>query len=255
MSTSTEEPPDRRAAVGVIGLGLLSALVLEMPAGHAAPSAAGPRPKRKQDTPLPPRVHPRDSWQALPARRPATILDRAPDRIVVHHTETPNTGDLSLAHAYDLSRSVQRFHMRERGWDDTGQQLTISRGGHVMEGRNLSLAAILTGRHVIGAQARRHNEHTIGIENEGNYMSARVPRRLWRSLTEVCVWLCVTYRLDPHRAIVGHRDLVSTDCPGDVLYALLPRLRRQVSARLVGSGRPQRRSPSSTQLLVSTKRG
>jgi hypothetical protein len=33
-------------------------------------------------------------------------------------------------------------------------------------------------------------------------------------------------------AIVGHRDYVSTQCPGDVLYARLPELRDRVAALL-----------------------
>nr|WP_067486568.1 peptidoglycan recognition family protein [Actinomadura hibisca] len=179
-----------------------------------------------------PRVHTRREWAAKPARRPARVLLRAPDHIVVHHTASPNITDTSLAQARDLSRAIQRFHMRTRGWDDTGQQLTISRGGHVMEGRNRSLAAILAGRHVVGAQALNHNEHTIGIENEGTYSAANVPEALWESLADTCAWLCEAYRLNPYDAIVGHRDYVDTTCPGDVLYSRLPELRHHVAQRL-----------------------
>jgi hypothetical protein len=65
-------------------------------------------------------------------------------------------------------------------------------------------------------------------------MRSPVPDRLWCSLRDVCVWLCRTYDLDPFKAIVGHRDFNRTDCPGDVLYARLPELRRVVAARLSG---------------------
>jgi hypothetical protein len=85
---------------------------------------------------------------------------------------------------------------------------------------------------VVGAQARHHNDHTIGIENEGNYSKAPVPEDLWSSLVDTCSWLCDEYRLDPFRAIVGHRDLVDTDCPGDVLYGRLPELRAEVAEDL-----------------------
>nr|WP_242618881.1 peptidoglycan recognition family protein [Actinomadura fibrosa] len=182
-----------------------------------------------------PRVHTRAEWRAKAPRRPARVLDRPPDRIIVHHTDTANTNNRSLAHAFALSRRIQRFHMGKRGWDDTGQQLTISRGGFVMEGRNRSLQAIRSGRHVVGAQVLHQNEHTIGIENEGRYNSKQVPARLWSSLIEVCVWLCAEYQLDPAEAIVGHRDYNRTECPGDVLYARLPALRRAVAERLGGS--------------------
>ncbi|MFC4908813.1 peptidoglycan recognition family protein [Actinomadura gamaensis] len=179
-----------------------------------------------------PLVHPRADWNARPPRRPATVLDRAPDQIVVHHTASPNSPDTSLSHAYRLSRDIQRFHMRGRGWDDCGQQLTISRGGHIMEGRNRSLQAIRDGKLVVGAQALHHNSHTIGIENEGTYTSEDPPDPLWSSLVEVCAWLCVRYDLDPSDAIVGHRDLCATDCPGDRFYARLPELRDAVAESL-----------------------
>lgn len=182
-----------------------------------------------------PRVHTRADWKARPPKQSAALLDRAPDRIIVHHTDSANADDRSIAHAYALSRYIQNFHMDKRNWDDAGQQLTISRGGIVMEGRNRTLKAIQTGTHVVGAQVLHHNEHTIGIENEGSYMQKEVPDRLWESLLEVCVWLCQAYDLEPSNAIVGHRDYNKTACPGDVLYARLPELRRAVAARLAGS--------------------
>lgn len=151
---------------------------------------------------------------------------------MVHHTDTANSADPSIDHAFGLSRWIQDFHMNTRGWDDSGQQLTISRGGYVMEGRNRSLAAIRAGVNVMGAQVLGHNDHTLGIENEGTYMTVAPPALLWSSLVAVCAWLCDLYELDPHTAISGHRDFNSTDCPGDMLYAMLPELRRSVAARL-----------------------
>jgi len=178
------------------------------------------------------RVHAREQWDARPPRQRAQILNRPPNRIVIHHTATANTKDYSLEHAYRLSRLLQRFHMERNGWDDIGEQLTISRGGHVMEGRNHTLAAIKSGRHVVGAQVRGHNHHTIGIESEGTYSNAPIPVPLWYSLVDTCVWLCHAYDLNPFLAIRGHRDFNATECPGDVLYAALPYLRKEVARRL-----------------------
>ncbi|GAA1577823.1 hypothetical protein GCM10009678_70680 [Actinomadura kijaniata] len=213
----------RRAVLGgMLGLGLQATL-----ANNEAMAA-----ERPEGPLLLPRVHTRREWGARPARRRAEVLDRAPDHIVVHHTSTPNVTDYSVDAAYDLSRAIQRFHMRTRGWNDAGQQLTISRGGHIMEGRNRSLTAILSGRHCVGAQALHHNDHTIGIENEGTYMTADVPGRLWESLVHTCAWLCDRYDLNPYQALVGHRDYGRTDCPGDVLYSRLPALREEVAGLL-----------------------
>ncbi|MFC5750580.1 peptidoglycan recognition family protein [Actinomadura rugatobispora] len=186
-----------------------------------------------------PTVHTRSQWNARPPKSAASVLDRAPDHIVVHHTASANQTDYSLAAAYALSRSIQNFHMDSNGWADTGQQLTISRGGHLMEGRNRSLQAIQAGDHVVGAHTASHNDHTIGIENEGLYMTVGPTAALWAKLVETCAWLCDVYGLDPHGAIVGHRDYNATACPGDRLYARLPDLRNQV-AGLLGTAQTRR---------------
>ena len=180
-----------------------------------------------------PRVYTRAEWRARPPTGPIRYLDRMPDHIVVHHTAEGNSNDFSLAQAFRHSRLIQNLHMDRNGWIDSGQQLTISRGGYVMEGRSLSLRAIREGQHVSGAQTAGHNDHTIGIENEGLYVTAPVPAALFASLVATCAWLCERYGLDPFAAIVGHRDYVTTTvCPGDVLYARLPELRQRVAAAL-----------------------
>ncbi|UOE18963.1 N-acetylmuramoyl-L-alanine amidase [Thermobifida halotolerans] len=179
-----------------------------------------------------PPVYTRADWGARKPWRTGRILDRRPDHIVVHHTATPNVTDYSTERAFALSRSIQRYHMHHNGWNDAGQQFTISRGGVVMEGRDNTLPAILDGRHLLGAHVANHNSHTVGIENEGDYMTATPPDTLLEALVSVCAWLCLCYDLDPRRAIVGHRDFNATNCPGDRLYEALPRLREDTTALL-----------------------
>jgi hypothetical protein len=200
-----------------------------MAVGVAAVDAAMAGAVMEAEAGVAPKVYTRDDWNAVAAKRAPKVLDRAPDHIIVHHTASPNASETSRAHAFALSRQIQRFHMETNGWDDIGEQLTISRGGHVMEGRTGSLEAIAHDGLVVGAQSLHHNKHTIGIENEGTYMNDEVPTRLWRSLVGVCAWLCTAHHLSPATAIVGHRDYNDTDCPGDVLYRKLPQLRKEVA--------------------------
>lgn len=179
-----------------------------------------------------PKVYTRTDWNARAPKGGIELRAQGPTHIVVHHTATGNVSDTSTSHAAALSRSIQRYHMDSNGWSDTGQQLTISRGGHIMEGRDKSLQAIREGGHVIGAHTANHNSHTIGIENEGTYSSATPPGALMSALVDTCSWLCLVYRLDPQEAIVGHRDYNATNCPGDKLYSMLPKLRDDVGSRL-----------------------
>src|SRR5256885_14879800 len=75
-----------------------------------------------------PTIHPTSEWGALPPTSPAQLLNRPPTKLFIHHTDSPNSTDYSLQHGYDLARAIQRDHMN-RGWIDTGQQLTLTRGG------------------------------------------------------------------------------------------------------------------------------
>ncbi|WP_169945948.1 N-acetylmuramoyl-L-alanine amidase [Microbispora sp. H11081] len=237
----------RRAFIsaGLLWSAGLPAAILAAQAGitaTATPALAGDRPRR-------PRVYTRSDWKADPPKSKAEVLDRAPDRLVVHHTATANTGPTDLDAAFRLSRAIQRYHMRRNGWEDIGEQFTVSRGGYVLEGRNRSLPAAEAGRHVLGAQAADHNDHTLGIETEGTYTSGLPSTRQLSALTGLLAWLCGVYDLDPHEAIIGHRDLNRTACPGDRLYAYLPRLRDDVARRL-GDRRPRRNGPPPPRLAL-----
>jgi hypothetical protein len=202
-----------------------------------------------------PHVYTRAEWGARPPTATAQII-AAPDHLVVHHMAFPNSTDYSLAHAFQLSRDCQDLHMDTNGWSDTGQQLTISRGGYVMEGRNRSLEAIGKGANVMGAQTANNNGHTLGIENEGTYTSVLPPAALWNALVKTLAWLCDDYGLDPHASIVGHRDYVATQCPGDALYAKLPQLRNDVANALGASLAAERATPYvRTNLPGPSRRG
>jgi N-acetylmuramoyl-L-alanine amidase len=222
---------------GMIGGGITAANVMlfsEMSKAEAttAPGADAGSPTALKGGAKVPRVYTRKEWGAVKPDQPISVLGHAPDHIIVHHTASPNATDTSLAHALQLSRDIQKFHMDTRKWGDIGEQLTISRGGYVMEGRSRSLETIKSGKLVEGAQCLHNNDHTIGIENEGTYLKVEVPDKLWKSLVSTCTWLCLAYKLDPQVAILGHRDYNQTDCPGDVLYGRLPELRRQVAEAL-----------------------
>ncbi len=177
------------------------------------------------------------TWGAAPPRSGITILNRRPTKLIVHHTASGNTTDYSQGRAFALARSIQQSHF-SRGWIDSGQQFTISRGGFVMEGRHNSLPVLRGGtQHVLGAHCSGVNESSIGIENEGTYTAEGPPAALYEQLVAMSAYICQQYAI-PVSQIYGHRDFVSTSCPGDVLYSMLPRLRSDVAARLGGAVPP-----------------
>jgi hypothetical protein len=171
-------------------------------------------------------------WGARPNRNVVPVWNQRPIRVMVHHTATANVPDLSRAAADNVARLIQGFHMDRRGWIDTGQNFTISRGGFVLEGRHRSLEVLRSGRrHVEGAHCTGQNVESVGIENEGLYTAEEPPDQLWKRLRDMCAYICDQYGIRPTE-IVGHRDFKDTECPGDTFYGMLPRLRTEVAERL-----------------------
>ena len=175
-------------------------------------------------------------WGAVPAKV-AAFNSTTPLYVVVHHTTHPNPpNDVSkrtLEGAFGLARSIQNDHMIK----NSGHNFLNTTAGYVLEGRHGSRAAAIAGRGIQSAHAPQspgklaggNNSH--GIENEGNFMTGEMAPEQWSSLVELCASLCSTCNLKP-TAIKGHRDFTATLCPGDWLYAQLPRLRQEVAKRL-----------------------
>lgn len=181
-----------------------------------------------------------DEWKAAPAK--VTAFKRTkPHWIVVHHTAYPNPPNdhskRTLPGAMSLAREIQRDHMVNRGWYDTGQNFLNSTAGFLLEGRHGSLDAVKAGQCVQSAHAPQSpgklagGNDSPGIENEGTFMTTSMAPEQWSSLVELCASLCDSLQLEP-TAIKGHRDFTNTDCPGDWLYAQLPKLRIEVAQRL-----------------------
>ncbi|MDV6011441.1 N-acetylmuramoyl-L-alanine amidase [Haloechinothrix sp. LS1_15] len=210
----------------------------------AVPSAVA-QPSGSAGTAAEPQVFGTERWLAREPAEPVDVASYPPSYIVVHHTVNPgNNSDFTRRHAFRISRSIQDFHMDSRGWIDSGQQFTISRGGHITEGRHRSLEILRGGRHhVVGNNVGGHNDEVIGIENEGDYRTEDVPDRLWSSLCDLVTYIADRYGIPPER-IAGHRDFNTTACPGDVLYARLDELRAEVGRRL---GRPVRGRPARSE--------
>lgn len=121
------------------------------------------------------------------------------DTLVIHHTATPNERDETVA-------AIRRYHTHIRGYSDIGYHAVITRDGVIHTGRPLEQ---------VGAHVKGHNRGSIGVAMVGTGFFTRAQ---WRALAEVVAWFraCV-----PDGRIVGHRNLVPTDCPGFSVAAWL----------------------------------
>ncbi|MFE9934562.1 peptidoglycan recognition family protein [Streptomyces sp. NPDC005533] len=219
---SQHRPLGRRSFVRT---GLLTAGALFLPAKTTTSASAATNSGLS--------IHDRASWGAAKPLRRVQYSGQPPRKIIVHHTATPNTQELDLGRAYALARAMQHYHQQALGWSDSGQHFTVSRGGHLLEGREHSLRELRRGEvFIIGSHCANQNTVSIGIETEGNYCSSAPSQTQYAALVEMCAEICRQYEIAPGE-IFGHRDFNATACPGDVLYAMLPGLRSDVAQAIV----------------------
>lgn len=145
----------------------------------------------------------RAGWGARPPRDRTVTSWSTRTLFVVHY---------SAASPSQSPRVIQDYHMDTRGWDDIGYNFLVDEHGRIYEGR---------GWLVVGAHAKGHNTAGIGVcfigrDRAGVVDAAPAARAAMRWLyDEAC-------RLAGRRLTVrGHRDVGSTECPGDELYAWL----------------------------------
>jgi flagellar hook assembly protein FlgD len=172
----------------------------------------------------------------------------APDvrLVIVHHTA--GTNDYTRAQAPAIVRGIERFHVQSNGWNDIGYNFLVDRFGTVYEGRFGGVD-----RNVIGAHALGFNTGSVGIALIGSYGATSPSQAALAALERMIAWRLDLAHVDPTssltvtsggsekyangvpvqlRAVSGHRDTGSTECPGNQLYARLGEIAAQ--ARSIG---------------------
>lgn len=165
-----------------------------------------------------PAVVARKDWGALEPTSGYTPI--SPWRITAHHTD----GAQPMAHADAVTEMqiIQRFHQNGRGWIDIGYHFLIDGAGRIFQGRP---------ENVQGAHVRQQNEGNVGVALMGGFHKARnqrpTPEQI-EALIQIARWIRFGYTVDPAE-FKAHRDYQSTSCPGDVFYARLADIRREIS--------------------------
>jgi hypothetical protein len=179
-------------------------------------------------SPLPFRIISCNEWGA---RAPRGLIKRVgkPDRTIFHHTagHVPNLG---AGERYDeacaYARAIQGYHMNGNGWNDSGHNFLITRGGYILEGRHGSLSSIAKGLMVTSAHCPGQNDQPgIEVEHMGSDKLTPIQRAAILYLHE---WICRRCGIRPQDAMQPHRAFFATACPG-VLLAALPSLRADLA--------------------------
>lgn len=191
-----------------------------------------------QGGPVPrPPVITRAEWgvPASPAQPPAYTTVT---HLIVHHTVDNNSSPDWAA----VVRAIWNFHVLDRGYNDIGYNYLIDPNGLVYEGRG-------GGDNVQGAHFSGVNGNTMGVALLGTFTETAPTAKALDSLKRLLAWKAaqrglVSFSATTHAAsglmlnvISGHRDGPSpTECPGAVLYGLLPRLRAETHNHIAGAG-------------------
>ena len=195
-----------------------------------------------------PRILPRSAWGANES------IVRYPSRIgevtgaMVHHTATGNTYTAEQVPA--VLRSIQAFHVNERGWNDIAYNVLIDRFGRAWEGRSGGVH-----RAVVGSDDTDvTNQRLTNISLLGNHEEVAPTAATMEPLAQVVAWKLLRHGVDPHGrtwgsggreggrvdlpAIHGHRDERPTLCPGRYVYSQMDALRTRVATIMAGTSFP-----------------
>ena len=145
--------------------------------------------------------------------------------IVIHHSGEDDV-DLSAA-------DIHRIHLGNK-WSGIGYHFVDRWDGTVERGR----PEWAQGAHSPGA-----NRFTLGVHVAGCF-SGRLPGEAQlQALVNLLADLCEKYGLNPmgqlwngKDVISGHRDWIATECPGQMLYSILPQIRQQVAEAIAQGG-------------------
>lgn len=193
-------------------------------------------------------VNPRTAWAARPSRA-GTATNPPPREAFVHITDTPGAASLTTgAQRATAMRQIQRFHQDDRGWADIGYHYVVFQphegriagptasqdiGGRTPGGVPApGDAMVFAGRSVsvVPAAQLGHNTGTLAIAVFGTHDDRIYTRTLY----------VIEELIKRHPTVAkvgGHRDVVATDCPGDRLYSLIPRVARASGAALFAPAR------------------
>lgn len=164
---------------------------------------------------------------------------------VVHHT-AGSSGD-SVA----LIRGIYQYHVKTLGYCDVAYNFFVDKWGTIYEGRWGG-----TDKPIIGGHSGGFNTYSTGIAMLGTYTSSSVSPAAWDALVRLLRWKLSIHRVDPAlgfativasspcncmhwppgtavgfaNAIVGHRELDATSCPGSAFFSNFAALRSQVQA-------------------------
>lgn len=193
---------------------------------------------------------------------------------VVHHTA--GTNNYSPQQSASIVRGIQSYHMNANGFCDVAYHFLIDKYGQIFEGRDGGIT-----NPVIGGHAGGFNTGSVGVALLGDFTSIKPSNAQWQALVHLLRWRLSVGYVNPAagfwqtvasspcncqkwpvgtsvylpNAIVTHRDVDHTGCPGNAFYTELGTLRSQVQSGIVFPPTTTTSSSTTTTTLGSSATG
>lgn len=165
----------------------------------------------------------RTCWSARAPK--STTYMSSLNRAVIHHTaQSTDFNTTSQSQSAANVRAIQNQHMDVNGWSDIGYHFLVDKLGYIFEGRYGSMTNKPQGAH------DSVNSNSFGFNVMGYFHTPynQQPTTAQRnSLYDVIAWKMPdpftgfgsgTYNGKTVGFICGHRNVISTACPGDNMY-------------------------------------
>lgn len=149
----------------------------------------------------------RSQWNAREAKN-NTILSTPVPYVVIHHSFIPSAC-YTYSECCRAMKSMQDFHVDDRGWWDVGYNFAVGSDGSAYEGR---------GWQSMGAHALHFNTVSIGICIIGDWQVTLPPQKQLQTVKELIQVGVEKGYIQANYKLVGHRQVRDTECPGGALH-------------------------------------
>jgi len=191
-------------------------------------------------------------WNPSPDCAPGPTIASEMKFAVVHHTVNANSYGPTESAA--IVRAIWQYHVGTLGYCDIAYNFLVDKYGQIFEGRTGGID-----KSVVAAHTGGFNTGSTGAAFIGDYTAEQPPVAAWNAMVSVLAWKLSLHHVDPSKgftatsggagarwpagtvvsfpnAIVGHRDLWPTACPGDAFYPRLGELRNAVQPQIGWEG-------------------
>jgi len=150
---------------------------------------------------------------------------------IVHHTATTEAPNAASA-----IRAIWQYHTYNRGWGDIGYNYLVDSAGNIFQGRYYDKTYAEDNTvDVVAGHAYDHNRGTTGISAIGDFSKGSPTGAQKEAISKIIGFKLAPYDINPSgnggygAAVVGHRDVYPTACPGTNLYPQINSMRTVAS--------------------------